>query len=148
MTEQLVWAVCDEHDETVAEHYRARSEQPAGIYDAYILQYLHGGPQFVMAAWFPNGEGRGEEIYKSITGMVSDAKAAAQERHNACGRAARWADYMRNNDPPALVPVLPPAGAGDPRDPATKDSNCRRCGSWTQWGWCPNCQPTEFKRLP
>lgn len=41
-----------------------------------------------------------------------------------------------------------PAGAGDPRDPNTTHSRCRRCDGGTQWGWCPACQPAEFARLP
>lgn len=27
-------------------------------------------------------------------------------------------------------------------------SSCGRCGIRTQWGWCPECQPAEFARLP
>lgn len=160
-SDQLKWELIDHDDEeAVKSHYRAAVPQRGGEYNAFILEYMRGAGRTVGATFLAPGE-TGPTIdnptikspiqfYRNDddTATIDDAKRAAQQHHNAGGRSRRWAEYMRDNEPPTPQSSLPPAGAGDPRDPATKDSNCRRCGSWTQWGWCPNCQPTEFNRLP
>lgn len=150
MTDELSWGeIRHDADDKIRLHWRAQADQAlGGQYNVAVMEYMVGAGETVFAVFHPDREGQpSQELYRAVGGgpAIEAAKAAAQQHHNKSARAARWAAYMRDNEPPA---VLPPAGAGDPRDPATKDSNCRRCGSCTQWGWCPNCQPTEFNRLP
>lgn len=148
--DELDWELV-EHDseDTISDHWRAKAPQLNGEYNVVILEYMPGAGSSVLGAFYTEGKPP-HDIYRGDDGAsIDEAKAAAQEHHNAASRAARWAAHMRDNEPPAdMPPMRVLLGAGDPRDPATKDSNCRRCGSCTQWGWCPNCQPAEFNRLP
>lgn len=149
MSDELQWIEVSHEDsgDTVSAHWRAEAPQLDGEYNVAVMEYMAGAGESVLCGFYP-GDGKPPlELYRAYGDgpAIEASKAAAQQHHNTACRAARWTDYMRNNEPPT---VLPPAGAGDPRDPATTDSNCRRCGSCTQWGWCPNCQPAEFNRLP
>ena len=66
-----------------------------------------------------------------------------------CSNGHDWADESKRPCPhPSCDYGKTPAGAADPRDPATTHSRCRRCDGPTQWGWCPVCQPDEFAALP
>lgn len=84
--------------------HRARNHADTGTYYVYrFTQFKHD--DFV-ASFDPDrgpwDSGSSIEIYcePASSGSLDAAITAAQGHHNAACRAHRWAEYMRDNEPP------------------------------------------------
>lgn len=116
--DELAWEQV-EHDaeDTISDHWRAKAPQLNGEYNVVILEYMRGAGGIHVGAFYTEGKPP-QDIYRGDHdgASVDDAKAAAQEHHNAACRAARWAAHMRDNEPPADMPpqriLLGPSEAG------------------------------------
>lgn len=85
-------------------HHRARNHADTGTYFAFLdtnWKRHEFGAAFERDT-NPWQMGSPSDIYRVPVdeGSMEDAKRAAQEHHNAACRAARWAAYMRDNEPP------------------------------------------------
>lgn len=151
MTDELQWIEVQHDDgDTISAHWRAQADPVlGGEYNVAVMEYITGGGQTVFAAFYPAGEGKpNQELFRGLGGPAIDAaKQAAQQHHNATARAARWADYMRNNEPPAAADHHPDCGRLSVPDCLIM---CDQCGGHTKWCGCryrcPRCQPAAFNR--
>lgn len=98
MTDDLEWKRRKEGED----NWRARNADDDGTYIVYILN-AYGTTQICGVLMSDAGDGYPDrDFYASTVGVgsVAEAKDAAQEHHYAACRAKRWAEYMRDNEPP------------------------------------------------
>jgi hypothetical protein len=98
MSDELVWKRRSKGED----NWRARNASDDGMYIVYFLTAYGNN---LIEGVLHRDEQRGidsQKIYTSTLGVgsVAEAKDAAQEHHYAACRARRWADYMRDNEPP------------------------------------------------
>ena len=92
MTDELVW----QRRKKGEDNWRARSARDDGTYAAYLVSG-YGVPR-TYGVLLSDG-GPDQEIYVGM-GSLDSVKSLLQEHHFASCRAARWRDYMRDNEPP------------------------------------------------
>lgn len=95
MSDELVW-----HRRSKGEdNWRARNGTDDGTYVVDILAGYGTPRTYGVLLSDYTAAGEGEDIYIGMD-SIDTVKALLQEHHNAACRAARWREFMRDNEPP------------------------------------------------
>lgn len=103
MSDDLVWSRRREGED----NWRAPSNATTGTYAVYVMTD-YGSPR-TYGVLLKDGHSYGTEIYVGMA-SVDSVKDILQQHHQKACRAKRWADYMRDNEPP--VHHIPPGPCG------------------------------------
>lgn len=104
MSDELVW----QRRSPGEDNWRAPSAATAGTYAVYVMTDY--SPPNTYGVLMSNTRSSSLEIYVGM-GSVDSVKEVLQAHHQAACREKRWADYMRDNEPP--VHSVPPGPCGD-----------------------------------
>jgi hypothetical protein len=97
MSDELQWK--SRNDGT---HFRADSMVEAGTYWVYLEPWAT--PNHLVAVYTLDDDDENRHrhtLFRSLTRDFDHAKRVAQNHHDAACRAARWREFMRDNEPPA-----------------------------------------------